>query len=184
MASKEQITLMIASIKDIYPYYAKNGNSTSIAKLWFELLCEYPDEEVAPAFKQAVKICKHPPTPADVIEQINKRQVVNQIDVYELWSILDKALDKTAREMAYIRFPIVSRDYHQKQIRKIFDSLPESVRHYIGSASELMRLAEYDNEALKFEKNSFFKHIQVIESKNELKNSMMLSSSSTLYLDE
>ena len=43
MASKKKIIEMIASIKTIYPYYAKEADVQTLVNTWSILLKDYPD---------------------------------------------------------------------------------------------------------------------------------------------
>ena len=71
MASKNKIIEMIASIKTIYPYYAKDTDVEMLVQTWTVLLKDYSDQEIQAAFYKALQTCKMPPTPADIIEKID-----------------------------------------------------------------------------------------------------------------
>ena len=74
MASQNKITEIIAAIKTIYPYYAKDADVSVLVKLWNSLLREFPDEVVEVAFYKCLQTCKMPPTPAEVLENIKAMQ--------------------------------------------------------------------------------------------------------------
>lgn len=94
MASQNKITEMIAAIKTIYPYYAKDANVSILVKTWMALLNDYPDDVVEAAFFQALKVCKMPPTPADIIEKIKEMQASLEPTIEELWDTYITQLKK------------------------------------------------------------------------------------------
>ena len=87
MATKNKITEMIAAVKTIYPYYAKDADVATLVKTWAVLLKDYPDDAVSVAFYKALQTCKMPPTPADVIENLDEMaKAMGQTDE-ELWQV-------------------------------------------------------------------------------------------------
>ena len=78
MASQNKIIEMIAAIKTIYSYYAKDTDVQMLVKTWAVLLKNYPDDAVEVAFYKCLQTCKMPPTPADVIEKLSDLIDVNR----------------------------------------------------------------------------------------------------------
>ena len=54
------------------------------------------------------------------------------------------------------------------QLEKLWDSLPEKLRMYLGGEGEFMRMAQhYDEEELKYERNRFMKTMPTIRTRHE-----------------
>ena len=181
MASKNKIIEMIGSIKTIYPYYAKDTNVEVLVNTWTVLLKDYPDNVVEAAFFKALQTCKMPPTPADIIEKIDSMLAVNEASDEELWTEYVKALRKTGAEVYYLTYPKFGVD-HRMNIQKIWDSLPEKIKMYLGSKGELMRMStSYTDEELKFEKTRFLKAMPTLKTKVEY---IALANNNNLMIEE
>lgn len=167
MATKNKIIEMIGSIKTIYPYYSKDANVEVLVKTWTVLLKDFPDNIVEAAFFKALQTCKVPPTPADIIENIEAILAVNEASDEELWAEYIKTLRNTRAEIFYIKYPKFGVD-HRKNIQKMWDDLPEKIKMYIGTKGEMMRMAQnYTDEELKFEKPRFLKAMPSLKIKAE-----------------
>ena len=85
MATKNMVITIISSIKTIYPYYAKDTVPKPLPKhlveLWAAALNGITDEEAQRALIRCLQTCKAPPTPADIIEQV-QRPKRNE---YQMW---------------------------------------------------------------------------------------------------
>ena len=92
MATQNKITEVIAAIKTLYSYYAKDTDLAVLVKTWGVLLKPYPDEVVEIALLKCFQKCKTPPTPADVIEQINLMIESTEETDEEIWGKFTKAL--------------------------------------------------------------------------------------------
>ena len=177
MATTNKITEMIAAIKTIYPYYAKDSDVAILVKTWTVLLRDYPDEAVDVAFYRALQTCKMPPTPADIIEKLKALQAATEQTDEELWTELTKALRKTEAQLHYIRLPLYGEtpDDARRRIEDIWGSLPERLKQYIGSQSELKRMAQtYSDDELKFEKTRFLKVMPTIKEREEAKSDLLM----------
>lgn len=160
MATQKKIIEMIGAVKTIYPYYAKDTDVQTLVKTWTLLLKDYPDKAVDVAFLKCLQTCKMPPTPADVIEQLNSMADALEATDEELWSVFTKAIVKVERELSYLQYPLLGEtpDDAHKRILAVFEGLPERLRYYIGSKGELMRMARnFTDNDLKFEKQRFLK---------------------------
>ena len=169
MASKKKIVELIASIKTIYPYYAENTERNSLVNTWELLLKDYPDKAVDTAMVECLKTCKMPPTPADVIEQLNILDQAQQISAEKLWNILIDALHKADDLISRFGYSFKEdNELTQGQIarndcQQLWKQFPEEIKSYIGSYGELIRMArDYTDKDLKFEKNKFIKSIPSI----------------------
>lgn len=180
MASQNKVIEIIAGIKTLYPYYAKDTNKQVLVKMWIALLQQYTDEEVEKAFYKCLQTCKMPPTPADVIENIERINKAGQLSEYELWDIYRKALKETERQMYYFQFTYVDEsgisqgDKARQKVADIWDGLPEELKVYIASKGELMRLARNSgDEDLKFEKQRFMKTLPTLSQRIEDKKLLL-----------
>ena len=167
---------MIGAIKTIYSYYAKDTNAKMLVKTWAILLKDYPDEAVEAAFYKCLQTCKMPPTPADVIEQLNAMLEANEPTDEELWTKYTKALKQTADKMYYFPFTFVESngktqgDNARIAVQNIWDNLPDKLKQYVGSKGELMRFAQsHTDDELKFEKTRFLKAMPTIKKRQEYK---------------
>ena len=118
-----------------------------------------------------------PPTPADVIEQLNVLASAFEPSDEELWNLYTRALNKVDNEMHYLRYPRLGEtsDHAHKRIEDTYNALPERLKHYIGSKGELMRMArDYTDDDLKFEKNRFLKMMPTMKQREEASKVMLL----------
>lgn len=169
MASQNKVIEIIAGIKTLYPYYAKDTNKQVLVKMWNALLQDYADDLVDKAFYKCLQVCKMPPKPADVIEQIERMNKAVQISEYELWDIYQKALKETGRQMYRFQFTYVDESglsqgqQARNKVDKIWNDLPEELKAYIASKGEMMRLAQNSSDDdLKFEKQRFLKTLPTL----------------------
>lgn len=190
MATQNKITEMIAAIKTIYPYYAKEANVAALVKTWAALLKDFPDTAVDAAFYKCLQTCKMPPTPADVIENLRALQEATEPTDEELWNSLIIALRETERYRYYFRFTAIEAngktqgENARQKAKEIWLALPERLKAYIGSEGELTRMAEnYTDEELKFEKTRFLKAMPTIKRREEAKSiiSFLENSSGVAY---
>lgn len=189
MATINKITEMIASIKTIYPYYAKDTDVQMLVKTWNVLLKNYPDEAVEVAFFKCLQTCKMPPTPADVIEALNAMIESTEPTEEELWDSFTKALKQTEKEAYCFGFTFrgadgkTQGDVARENVQKIWDNLPEKVQRYIGSKNELIRIARnHTADELKFEKNRFLKAMPTIKTRQEFTSLASLLGDNKLML--
>lgn len=177
MASIKQITSIIAAIKTIYAYYARDTDVQMLVKTWEVLLRDYQDEIVDKALYMCLQTCKTPPTPADLIEQIRNLQAADEPTDEELWDTLTRALRKAESLMYYYNFTWVEENGKtqgqnaRESMERLWNSLPERLQMYVGSKGELMRMArDYGDEELKFEKNRFLKQMPTIQKRQEIRH--------------
>lgn len=170
MASNKKIGEVIMAIKTVYPYYTRNNTDKENATLlntWRLLLNDYPDEAVDKAIIQCLKTCKMPPTPADVIEQLNG---MFETSDEQLWNEYIQALNSVENQTYYFQFTGIEEngksqgENAREKVNQIWQSLPEKIKDYIGGKSELIRMANaYNEEELKFEKTRFLKSMPKIK---------------------
>lgn len=192
MATQNKIIEMIGAIKTIYSYYAKDTNAGLLVGVWNKLLEGYEDDIVEVAFYKALKTCKMPPTPADVIEQINAMHVSIEPSDEELWTVYEKALNDTLRQTQMFNYTYVDEsglsqgEQARRRVDTIWEDLPDKIKRYVATKGELMRLArEYgaSYEFCTFEKQRFMKSMPIMKKRQEY-NSLLLSGSSYRLLSE
>lgn len=173
MASQNKIIQMIATIKTVYPYYAKDTDVEILVKTWALLLKDIPDNMIEAALIKCLQTCKMPPTPAEVLEQVKAMTAANEPSDEDMWSVLTGAL-RRASDLTYrFRFTFVEAngktqgDNARDDFQRLWDGLPEKIRLYLGSPGELMRMSNYDDDELKYEKNRFLKHMPIIAKRQE-----------------
>lgn len=174
MASKKKITEMLAAIKTVYPYYAKeSGEIELLVNTWQMLLSEYSDQEVEQAFTKCLKKCKMPPTPADIVEQIESKEKTTPEEALDLWSEYVNALRKAEELTYYFPFTFVESngktqgENARDELKALFDNLSYPVKKYIGSVGMLTEKGKrFDFEELKYEKPGFLRDIVSIPKQN------------------
>lgn len=169
MASQNKIIEMIAAIKTIYSYYAKDTDVQMLVKTWGVLLKNYSDEAVEVAFYKCLQTCKMPPTPADVIEKLDEMMKADEPTHEELWNTFTKTLRKTSSLVYRFDFTFVEANGKTQgqnaraEFNALWNALPEALKQYCGGSGELIRLSRATEEELKFERSRFFKTIPTIE---------------------
>ncbi len=175
MASTNTITEIIAAIKTIYPYYAKDADVKTLVKTWGALLHGYDDNAVMTALYMCLQTCKMPPTPADLIEKLGDMQTALELSDEELWNTLIDALPKARRYIYAFGFTYIEPNGKTQgqnaraAFSELWQSLPEKIKGYLGGEGELIRLAQSaDDEELKFERNRFLKTMPTIRKRQEV----------------
>ena len=187
MASKKVIIELLGSIKTIYSYYAKDADLELLVNTWDVLLHNYSDEEVKLGMFLSLRVCKYPPTPADIIEQIENQKQIEKPSEQELWGLYRQAL----REVNYYSYRInynyidssgISQgEQARNAIESIWEALPQELKIYLGDKHELLRNARELNEAdISYEKNRFSKTFPILQKRIEDKKLLAALSSSRL----
>lgn len=173
MASAKKIAEIIAAIKTIYPYYSKDADSGTLAKTWAVLLRDISDEVTDIALMQSLKVCKVPPTPADVLEQVRSIQAAFEPTDEEMWTELLQALRRTRQLVYRFGFTFVEDngktqgEIAKEDFEALWNSLPEKLRYYLGSKGELIRMGNYSDEDMTYEKTRFLKTMPTIAKRQE-----------------
>lgn len=174
MASINKITEVIAAIKTIYPYYAKDADVQTLVKTWNVLLKDYSDDDVTTALYMCLQTCKMPPTPADLIERLTSLKASTEPSDEELWNDLTTALRKA--DWYISRFAGTFKEDNgltqgqnaRNGFERLWEGLPERIRMYFGGKGEFQRLAQNrDDEEIKFERNRFLKTMPTIKKRHE-----------------
>ena len=188
MASRNKITEMIAAVKTIYSYYAKDTDVKILVKMWETLLKPYDDDLVEMAFYNALQVCKMPPTPADIIEHIKSMHKALEPSDEALWARYTDVLREVNTHMSRFGFTFVDESgisqgaQARQAVENIWASLPEKIKSYLGTKGELMRNAQAWGRGADFdvwEKQRFMKAMPVMEKRQEY--SGLALSSGTSY---
>lgn len=169
MASRKQIANIIIAIKAIFSYYAKDGEYSIVASLWDKLLKPYSDEEVSNALYLCMQECKYPPTPADIIEKIKKNDISLGVSPTRAWAKLSDILYEVEELEYNFRFTITDAngmtegEKSKKKCRELWENLPADIKEYVGSFGELLKMANLNEDELKFEKARFIKSFPQIQ---------------------
>ena len=185
MASQKQIVNMIAAIKTIYSYYAKDTDVKTLVNTWGILLKEFPDDITEKAFLKALQTCKVPPTPADVIENIKAIATAGGPTDEELWTVFTTALPKVREYMHRLQYPLYGDTVSpHERIENLWNCMPDKIKQYVGSANELKRMSHYSDDDLKFEKAKFLKAMPTIQKRQEYSGLMLEAKQSNNLLSE
>lgn len=194
MATTDKIIEMIGAIKTIYPYYSKDISMEQMATLirtWETLLKKYPDDVTEVGFYKCLQTCKTPPTPADVIEQINAIVEAYEPSDEELWGVYEKALKDTWYQIqmfpyTYIDSTGISQGQQARnKVEEIWAGLPEKIKLHIASKGELMRLAReynFNEDFCTYEKQRFMKAMPIMKKRQEYSGLMLESGNNRLLL--
>lgn len=174
MASQKKIIECIGAIKTIYSYYAKETDVKLLVQTWGLLLADYSDEVVERAFFTALKRCKVPPTPADIIEIIQEAQKALEPSDEELWSRYHDALMEVRRQIPCFGYTFVDHtgisqgEQARNKVTEIWNGLPDKIKTYLASEGELIRRArESIHTEISFEKTRFFKTMPTVAKRME-----------------
>ncbi len=182
MATINKITELLASIKTIYPYYAKDSDVNALVKTWNLLLRDYSDKAVDIAMLECLKTCKTPPTPADVIDMLKDFEQISGKSNEELWNELTEAVHKTDRLMYRFNFTFVEDNgltqgqNARNDFVKLWEKLSDEIKNYLGGRSELLNMAQnYTENDLHFERNRFLKTMPDIRKRQEYKSIALIN---------
>lgn len=172
MASQNKIVEIIFGIKTIYPYYAKETDVESLVKTWGMLLRDIPDDMADAAFYAALRVCKVPPTPADLIEQIRAMQAASAPSPESLWVEYHNALRDTMRLIPQFSYTYVDESgisqgqQARNKVDAIWAKLSEPIKQYLSSRGELIRQAQQmavsSEDDTGWEKQRFIKNVPII----------------------
>ena len=174
MATKKNMAVIIATIKSIYPYYAKDTNIEVLAKTWLLLLQEYDDKIINNALILCMKECEMPPTPAHIIKKIEDMQP--KVSNTELWAMYVKILHEVGslqEDFKYTKVESNGKTQGQnakEKARQIFNEMPQELKIYVGSFGELLRKArDIDDTSLKYAENNFMKIMPELRKEHEIR---------------
>lgn len=174
MASQDKIVEMIFAVKVIYPYYAKETDVATLVRTWGVMVKDIPDDVFEAAFYQALRVCKMPPTPADILEQVKSMERSMEPSGEELWDVFVRALEETMRLSHRFGFTYVDHtglsqgEQARRAFDRLWDRMPDQIKRYCATKGEMLRIArEVRDEGTKYEKARFLKTLPVVEKRME-----------------
>lgn len=194
MASQNKIIEMIGSVKTIYPYYARDMTDSMIETLirtWGTLLKSYDDNAVEMAFFKCLQTCKMPPTPADIIEQIQSMQKSLEPSDEELWAVYVDTLRRTYDQVTRFGYTFIDHtgisqgNQARMKVEELWKALPEKIKKYLGAKGELIRQAQswgMSADFTTYEKPRFLKAMPIMEKRQEY-NALMLGGGNQKLLE-
>lgn len=172
--TRKKAAQCIAAIKSLYSYYAKDADPEILVNLWTSLLSEYEDAEVSFGLAEAMKVCKVPPTPADVISQIKKAREAEAPTESELWAMYLKTMRKAYGYVEDMKCTYIhedgrsDREIARERLDRLFSELPVELQTYIGSTAVLIEKAkQYAENDSVWEENRFRKSLPSLRERVE-----------------
>lgn len=143
MASRQQVAKVIATIKTIYSYYAKDVNVDYLVSVWEKILADLSDEEVSAGLLSAMKKCETPPTPAHVIAEVDRIRSANQpSDAYVVEAYKDSLAAVYYNSVNLgMNVEIDGKTLHERAteaIQRIYDEMTPEAREYVGSVKSMI----------------------------------------------
>lgn len=174
MATKKNIAMVIATIKGVYPYYAKDTNIEILAKTWLLALNDYDDNIINKALMLCIRECEMPPSPAHIIKKIDSMQPKPNNN--ELWAVLVRKLYKIdeLRQRFHYTFTdesgVSQGEKAVAEARQVYENMPEVLKMFVGSYGEMLRMSrQLDDESLKYANIRFLKSIENIKQEYQLR---------------
>lgn len=143
MASREQIGKVIATIKTVYSYYAKDTDLGYLVSVWEKLLKDYTDQEVSAGLFGAMQKCQTPPTPAHVIAEIESILDADRpSDAYIIEAYKDAlaAVYHNSINLG-VAMEIDGISLHDRAMRAIsiiYDEMPDEAKEHVGSVKAMI----------------------------------------------
>lgn len=118
---------------------------------WAYQFRDYDGSTVKRAFLAANRVCKYPISVADIVDQLPKE------DMADSWRKLKAAIGKVEYYMGWRSCPMVLgiddngrpvKSSGTDEIAAVFDGLPQTVKKWLGSSSELVNLSRYSEDEL------------------------------------
>lgn len=159
MATKKMVQSILASIKTIYPYYAKDTAPKPLVELWAAALNGITDEEAQRALIRCLQTCKAPPTPADIIEQVQAERAEKEPTAEEVWASFERSLSDVKTYLYRLKYPMAGEN-PREELERIWSGYPDMLKRYLVTQSEMISLAKVDDENLRFERNRFLRTMQ------------------------
>lgn len=131
-----------------------DSEMVAMTEVWYLHFQNYTYETILQAFIAANRVCKYPIQPADIFEQLNSNV---QSEMAENWRKLKNAIDCAGYYMTWRGCPMalgvdengrLVKSNGSREIQNCFNSLPDIVKQWVGSPSELCNLSKYSEEEL------------------------------------
>ena len=156
---RKEILMMLSLLKTAYPSFYKNivkEEAEEVIKLYELMFSDENFEIVLLAVKELIKTFKYPPTIADINEKIYQLKNIENKSNSELWDSLLKAI----------------RNGSYGSVEE-FNKLPEIVKEYVGSPTQLQEMAQMDSDVIhSVVKGQFLKQIDNLKQRTKEKSMM------------
>ena len=169
--SFEQATMLLSLNRKAFPAFYKNFTSddaTTLADLWVDLFSDVDAQLVIHTFRQALKECEYPVTPADVNKRIKALQKTQKPSELELWAQFDKAVS----EIFNLAYPYICDGYNldsYNRAKETYNALPFQIKSFAHSVKEMVNYGLMDStEFIQFVKPQFLKRMPEIEERQGL----------------
>lgn len=155
--TKAEVMKIIRMNFALYKLGAKpltDSEMAAMTEVWYLHFQNYTYETILQAFIAANRVCKYPIQPADIFEQLNSNE---QSEMAENWRKLKNAIDCAGYYMTWRGCPMalgvdgngrLVKSNGSREIQNCFNSLPDIVKQWVGSPSELCNLSKYSEEEL------------------------------------
>lgn len=155
--TKAEVMKIIRMNFALYKLGAKpltDSEMAAMTEVWYLHFQNYTYETILQAFIAANRVCKYPIQPADIFEQLNANV---QSEMAENWRKLKNAIDCAGYYMTWRGCPMalgvdengrLVKSNGSREIQNCFNSLPDIVKQWVGSPSELCNLSKYSEEEL------------------------------------
>lgn len=146
--TKEQTKEVVRGIETVYRNYFKNESiedARARLEFWAIAFVNEPAQEVREALVEAMKVCQHPPTIADVFTQLRAKRaksVPSEGATWEMTCKIEKQM-RTNRERAAVGGYYDAEGKHTQselldENQRLFRRLPPAVQEWAGSANGLI----------------------------------------------
>lgn len=161
---KTTVIKIVAEIKANYRYTYKGATDAEIKLIierWYDCLHGFSDAEVEEAFKAAICTLTLPPTLADIIGYIERKQRLSEPNDNALWQELMYAIGESSQTQWTHEGFLSLYEIGGKALREIYDKMSEPMREYVDYDS-FQYFCGMSKESLEFERSRFLKQIPEI----------------------
>lgn len=173
---------IVALFKQNYGLYenATEEDMQTIIDSWYWALKDYDGVLVKEALKKVLITCKHKPTIAHIVEQINQIEQANNKSDQELWDELDKQSLNACHYIGCFKdtyIPIgetkTQGDLAREKFGGIFDRLDPLIKEYLGNSKKrFYDIALMKQDEINFEMTRFFKAMPSIRERVKTKQEL------------
>jgi len=167
--TKAQASLLLKLNQQTYPAFYKNfkaEDAEMLRELWMNLFSDTFGELVVYVFRQALRECEYPVTPAEVQKRIKALKSLSEPNETELWSKFYKAVAEISRLDPYGPY-----DYDKERLNKakeVYDLLPEQVKGYCGLREMAVYAEMSDDELISYVRPQFMKRMPEVKERQRL----------------
>lgn len=167
--TREETKEVIIAIEQVYRNFFKSESAADAKarlNIWSVALANEPAQEVMEALVEALKVCKYPPTIADIFEQLRTRRAKALPNEAEIWKQTTAARQIStnsyhARNGGIMGPTKKTASDLRNENQRIFESLPEAVRNWAGGPGELAAMFDKsDSDITSFVRPAFKKAIE------------------------